>query len=162
MQDSWTSATHLCTYVDKNAFLSLGPWLILKLLCCCTYSSFPTKDVSHHVISQVRTAEEILTKDIFGRWSSKGWEQLGAVTGVKTWSELTDVRSVLRSNDVQEESEEEEGLVPTFSSRHPSPGSMLQSKDKNVQKGMQMNEGVLDEDGWGDECIQWCLDKAHT
>lgn len=52
---------------------------------------------------------------------------LGAVTGVKTWSELTDVRSVLRSHDVQEESEETEeteGLVSSVSFCHPSPRSM--------------------------------------
>lgn len=58
--------------------------------------------------------EEILTED----------DLLGAVTGVKTWSELTDVRSVLRSHDVQEESEETEGLVSSVSFCHPSPRSM--------------------------------------
>lgn len=55
----------------------------------------------------------------------KGLQPGGAVTGVETWSELTDVRSVLRSNDVQEESEEAEELVSTFSSWNPSPRSMV-------------------------------------
>ncbi|MEQ2171116.1 hypothetical protein GOODEAATRI_007437 [Goodea atripinnis] len=52
--------------------------------------------------------------------SSKGLQLLpGAVTGVTDLSELTDVRSVLRSNDVQDESEEKEELVSTHSSNNP-------------------------------------------
>lgn len=92
-----------------------------------TYSSFPRKDVSLQATSLVRTSEETLTvEDVFGCWSKKGFQPVGAVTGVKVWSELMDVRSVLRSNDVQEESEEAEGLVSTFSSCNPSPRFIVQ------------------------------------
>lgn len=79
-----------------------------------THASFPRKDVSLHAASPVRTSEEtFIVEGLFGCWPMKGLQPGGAVTGVKMWSELTDVRSVLRSNDVQEESEE---LVSTSSS----------------------------------------------
>lgn len=115
-----------CTSKCFCHLFSPGPWWMLQLLQWCTYSSFPRKDVSLHATVLIRISEETLTEDVFGRWSSKGLQPLGAVTGVKTWSELTDVRSVLRSNDVQEESEEAEGLVSTFSSCNLSLRSMVQ------------------------------------
>lgn len=57
------------------------------------------------------------------------------------------MRSVLLSNDEQEDSEKEEGLEPTFSSRNPSPRSMERCKDENAEKIMEMNDGDLHEDG---------------
>lgn len=100
--------------------------IITLLFKQCTYSSFPRKEVSLHATFLVRTPEETLTEeDLCGCWSSSSLQPCGAVTGVMT-PELTDVRSVLRSNDVQEESEEAEGLVSTLSSRNPPPRSMVQ------------------------------------
>ncbi|CAB1448698.1 unnamed protein product [Pleuronectes platessa] len=61
--------------------------------------------------------ETLTEEDIFWRWSSNRLQQ--AITGVRIWSELTDVRSVLRSNDDQEESEEAERPMSTFSSQPP-------------------------------------------
>lgn len=111
--------------VFLSLIFTLSP--MKTLVIAVTYSSFPRKDVSLHATFLVRASEEALTEeDFFGCWSSNGLRPPGAVTGVETWSELTDVRSVLRSNDVQEESEETEGLVFTFSSCNPSLRSMVQ------------------------------------
>lgn len=68
----------------------------------------------------------------FGIEASKSLQQLGAVTGVKARSELTDVRSVLQSNDVQEESEDRDGLLPSSSSCNPSP--------RSIQPGIEARE----------------------
>lgn len=62
---------------------------------------------------------------------------MGADTGVKDGSELTDVRSVLRSNDVQEESEEAE-LVSTHSSRQSCLRSMVTGRTRQ-SKAMKMS-----------------------
>lgn len=90
----------------------------------CTYSSFPRKDVSLHTKTLVCFPEDTLIK---GKLldSLNNSQALEASIGVETWSELMDVRSVLRSNDVQDESEETEGLVSSFSSCHPSSRSMV-------------------------------------
>lgn len=90
----------------------------------CTYSSFPRKDVSLHTSTLFCIPEDTLMEGkLCGSPSSS--QPLGAASGVKTWSELTDARSVLRSNDVHDESEETEGLMSSFSSCHLSPWSMV-------------------------------------
>lgn len=98
------------------------------LLRWCTYSSSPRKDVSLHATLRIRSPDEPLADDEedfdFGIEASKSLQQLGAVTGVEARSELTDVRSVLQSNDVQEESEDRDGLLPSSSSCNPSPRSI--------------------------------------
>jgi len=101
--------------------------LTLFLIECTTYkkkkraySSLPRKDVSLHAACRCRGSEE----DFLGCWSSRGLQPPGAAGGVGTRSESSDVRSVLRSNDNQEESEETKELASTFSFRNPSPRSM--------------------------------------
>lgn len=74
------------------------------------------KDVSLHSALLIRPSVAS-GRRLFGGQSSKGLQLMpGAVTDC---SELTDVRSVLRSNDVQDESEEKEELVSTHSSNSP-------------------------------------------
>lgn len=92
------------------------------------------KDVSLHSAFQVHASNKTPTEIFFRFWTSRGLRPMGADTGVEDRSELTDVRSVLRSNDVQEESEETE-LVSTHSSRQPCLRSMVtgrkqESRDK--------------------------------
>lgn len=93
--------------------------------CSSTYSSFPRKEVSFHTNTLLCIPEDTLMGGKLGG-SLNASQPLGAATGVETWSELTDVRSVLRSNDVQDESEDTEGLVSSFSSCHLSPRSMVE------------------------------------
>lgn len=113
----------LSKYFNKHDFLHTfcswtyswsGLWGCLEHFC--TYSSFPRKDVSLHTNTLVCFPEDTLFKGKL-RDSPKSSQPLEA-TGVETWSELMDVRSVLRSNDVQDESDETEGLVSSFSSCH--------------------------------------------
>lgn len=81
------------------------------------------KDVSLHSTFQIHATEKAPTEeDFFGLWSSRGLLPMGG--GVKAGSELTDVRSVLRSSDDQEESEETEELLSTHSSCQPCLRSM--------------------------------------
>lgn len=115
-----------CTGRCFSHLFSPSPWWMLELLRWCTYSSFPRKEVSLHATFPALASEETLAEEDLTCWSSSCWQPQEAVKGVKTWSELTDVRSVLWSNDAQEESEEEEELVSNFSSWNPSTKSMVQ------------------------------------
>lgn len=65
--------------------------------------------------------------------------------GVETWSELTDVRSVLRSTDVQDESEETEGLVSSFSSCHLSSRFMARVTSEDMREEKRDEGKDLDE-----------------
>lgn len=110
--------------------------------CFCTYSSLPRKDVSLHANTLVCFPEDTLFKGKL-RDSPNSSQLLEAVTGLETWSELMDVRSVLRSNDVQEESEETEGLPSSFSSRHPPLRSMVRGWQATRTWGaVKMRDGV--------------------
>lgn len=92
-----------------------------------THSSSPRKDVSIH------TPQDKLTGSFWGLWSSAGQP-------LEARSELTDVRSVLRSKDVQE-AEETDGLVSTFSSCETRPRSMVrEEKCKGQEEGREGHE----------------------
>lgn len=141
-------------------------WLIY-LPRWATYSSFPRKDVSLHATARAldKTMSE---EDFFGRGSSKALKPLRAVTGVTIWSELTEVMSVLMSKDVQEESEDKEGLVSTVSSlsafRSMALGWKWKALDGEKQKKREWRGKLedFDNDLREDACIMWCLDKAKV
>lgn len=169
--------TGVCTAVSDIKKKSLQVTVFQSLLITCsrlqryTYSSFPRKDVSLHATFLVGTPEELLTdeEDFFRCWSSNSFQPLWAVTGLRIWSELIDVRSVLMSNDVQEESDEPDGLVSTFSSSNLSRMSMMQEgkwengimedkKEKDEDEWQRKNDKDLDEA----ECIGGCLDGTKA
>lgn len=121
------------------------------------------KDVSLHSTFQIHAAEKAPAEEDFcGLWSSRGSLPTGADTGVKAGSELTDVRSVLRSSDVQEESDETEELLSTHSSCKPCLRSMAmvwkreewngngKRKETNGDSGLKKKKEMRS----GERCVQ--------
>lgn len=75
-----------------------------------THSSSPRKDVSVHSTTRVARPP-----DEGGFLAAKAWKRR-QTRGVEAESELTDVRSVLQSYEVQEESEDGDGLLVSSAS----------------------------------------------
>lgn len=92
--------------------------------CKETHSSSPRKDVSVH--GTTRFTRPPGGGGILG---AKAWKRRQTL-GVEAGSELTDVRSVLQSYEVQEESEDGDGLLASSPSRSPSFSSIVAGTDR--------------------------------
>lgn len=75
---------------------------------------------------------------------AKAWKRRQA-RGVEAGSELTDVRSVLQSYEVQEESEDGDGLLASSPSRSPSLSSIVPGtrRDRDSTKSVFLVEVKL-------------------
>lgn len=110
--------------------------------CRETHSSSPRKDVSVHGTTRLTRPS-----DGGGFLGAKAWKRRQA-RGVEAGSELTDVRSVLQSYEVQEESEDGDGLLASSPSRSPSlssivPGTEAQWGGGEIKEGSRLHQECL-------------------